>query len=357
MTMTTATTRRARALRWLVIPVIWVLATVVTSARGGYQILRDGAATPIPWTTLFRVHLMAYAWWALMSPAIVWISRRITLARAPGALRAAAHVASAAIFVAADFLLLAFVNVGTFGLARNWSGVRSIVPEAIAVYSLIAIAAVAASVHDRAMERERELVSTRLQLLRAQLHPHFLFNSLHAISTLIDFRPKDARRMLVGLSELLRETVHFIDESEIPLGREIDWLEQYVELQQLRYEQRLAVDFEIAPAAVAALVPPLVLQPLVENAIKYGIEPRPEGGRIAVSAARAGSLVRLRVFNDGPPLLSGRGEGGVGVRNTRERLLALYGDAFSLELRDVEGGGVEAVISIPFRAAETAGVA
>jgi two-component system LytT family sensor kinase len=346
-----------RRMRWLAVIAVCILASVMTSARGGIMIGKDGSITRIAIAQLFVQSLIAYGWWALLSPAIATVVRRIAAAHVHAAARAAMHMASAAAFVLADFLLLALVPTRSpLGVSLHWNGLRSILPEAMAIYSLIAIAAIAFAAQERAMQREYEstqlaaqVAAMRMHLLRAQLHPHFLFNSLHAISTLIDWRPADARRMLVGLSELLRETVHFIDETEVPLGRELDWLEQYVELQQLRYEERLVVDFDIAPATVAALVPPLLLQPLVENAIKHGIEPRAEGGRINVSAARDGAHLQLRVYDNGRGIDAPATSRGVGIRNTRERLATLYGGDYSFVLRDAAGGGVEAMISIPFR--------
>jgi two-component system LytT family sensor kinase len=352
-------TRRAGALRRLVIPLVWLLASVVSSARGGFEIGLHGTIRRIAWTTLFREQLFAYGWWALLSPAIVWSVRRIAAIPSLAA-RVIVHTACAATFVLIDYLLLAYLNFGqAYGLDRTWAGVRSILPEAVALYALIAIATLALLAQERARkatELERQLFAARLQVLRAQLHPHFLFNSLHAISALIDFRPKDARRMLAGLGELLRETVDFIDQTEVPLGREIDWLEQYVELQQLRYEERLTVDFDIAPQVVSALVPPLILQPLVENAIKHSIEPRSAGGRIVISATRDGARLILRVHDDGAGVKQSPAGGGVGLRNTRERLSALHDDDCSLELRDAADGGAEAVVSLPFRAAQSMAV-
>lgn len=224
-------------------------------------------------------------------------------------------------------------------------------PQALAVYAIIAVVCVAFALHGCARDATRlegQLFAARLEVLRAQLQPHFLFNALHAISALIDVRPHDARRMLTRLAELLRAAVEFSDAREVPLTRELEWIEQYVELQQIRHEEQLNVDVEVAPDAMRAMVPPLVLQPLVENSIKHGVEQRAGGGRIAIAATRDGDTLTLRVRDDGP----GPGHSssnGVGLRNTRARLETLYGPTASVTLRAAEGGGAEAIVTIPFR--------
>jgi two-component system LytT family sensor kinase len=134
----------------------------------------------------------------------------------------------------------------------------------------------------------------------------------------------------------------------VSLPCEIEWIEQYVELQQIRYDDRLEVDIYVAPDATAALVPPLVLQPLVENAIKHGVEMQRGYGRIAISAARDGAELVLRVHDDGPGI-EREPRDGIGLSNTRDRLRAIYGQATSVDLRESADGGAEAIVTIPFR--------
>jgi signal transduction histidine kinase len=348
-----AADRRAAAALWLLVPFVWLLAAVVASSRGGMLILADGTVQPIPWTELFVGNLFVFGWWALMSPAIAVVVRTITRSSASLPARILAHLAAATVFVTVDFALLVYVRpaAARFAVAPTWSGLRSALTQAVAAYAIIAAVSVAIALHARARDATRlegQLFAARLQVLRAQLHPHFLFNALHAISTLVDVRPHDARRMLARLGELLRAAVEFSDASEVPLTRELEWIEQYVELQQIRYEEQLDVDVEVAPEAMRAMVPPLLLQPLVENSIKHGVEKHAGGGRIAIAATRAGDTLTLRVRDNGP----GPGNAstnGVGLRNTRARLETLYGDASSVTLRAAEGGGAEAIVEIPFR--------
>jgi LytS/YehU family sensor histidine kinase len=207
----------------------------------------------------------------------------------------------------------------------------------------------------KASRLETQLVEAQLGVLRAQLHPHFLFNALHAISTLVDWRPKQARRMLVRLSELLRLALELSDEQQITLAREMDWLERYLELQQIRFGDRLTVELKIDPESVAALVPPLILQPLVENALEHGVERRISEGKVEIVAERDGKWLRMRVRDNGPGLVSAPTSSRkcVGVRNTRERLRTLYGDDQQLVLRNRDSEGTEAMVELPFKPHES----
>ncbi|MEO7456540.1 MAG: histidine kinase [Gemmatimonadaceae bacterium] len=351
-----------RAAAWMLVPAGWLLAALVSSSQGGMRI-SEGRAIPMPWLEIFTDALYDYAWWAAFTPVIILAVRRIESPR-PTTRRIAGHVLLGTAVIASHFLLRAWVALpgDTVHLSRSWRGFRSGLPSALGLYLLVAAGAALYVSSRRARERDRDaaalalrtsrletqLVEAQLGVLRAQLHPHFLFNALHAVSALIDWKPREARRMLTQLSDLLRMALDFSDLREVPLTREVEWLEHYLELQQARFAERLVVHLRIAPSATAALVPPLVLQPLVENAIKHGIETRPEGGRVEIIAERDGRWLRLRVVNDGTGLDS-TASPGVGLRNTRDRLRALYGDDHQVVLRPNEPVGVEAYVELPFR--------
>lgn len=188
--------------------------------------------------------------------------------------------------------------------------------------------------------------------LKLQLHPHFLFNTLHAIGALVrQGQGAAALEMLTGLGELLRASLGE-NASEVPLRRELELTERYLHIQRVRFSDRLSVTVEASDEALSAGVPPLLLQPLVENAITHGIARAPGPGTLEIRAVRQGERLSIEVFNSGPALENGRR--GVGLRNTEERLRRLYGAAHRFGLEDVPGG-VRASISIPFRApADTA---
>jgi signal transduction histidine kinase len=200
----------------------------------------------------------------------------------------------------------------------------------------------------QAARLEAQLAEARLTALRTQINPHFLFNTLHAVSSLVERDPRGVRRMIARLSELLRYTLEGAETQEVPLEQEMAVLARYIEIMQIRFQGRLTVETRLDPAARAALVPNLVLQPLVENAMKHGVSAADGTGHIVVEAALAGDRVRLTVRDDGPGPRAAGGAEGVGLRNTRARLEQLYGEEQRLTLRAGEGGGAVAEIELPF---------
>ncbi len=209
-----------------------------------------------------------------------------------------------------------------------------------------------------ASQLEARLANSQLEVLRMQLQPHFLFNTLHAISALVHKDPPAADRMIAQLSDLLRMSLEARSGQEVTLGQELTLLDRYLEIMRTRHADRLRVVRAISPDALDVLVPAFVLQPLVENAIRYAIAPRLEGGEIRLSADRDGGALRIRVEDDGPGIAeSGNvgagssGSTGLGLTNTRERLRMLHGDAAALETRNREGGGLEVSLRVPWRVA------
>jgi two-component sensor histidine kinase len=196
-----------------------------------------------------------------------------------------------------------------------------------------------------------QLADARLGALRAQLNPHFLFNTLHAISSLVERDPRGVRRMIARLSELLRYTLEENTEQEIPLRQELAFLDRYLEIMRIRFQGALDVVVDVDPEVQEALVPNLVLQPLVENAVKHGVSKLEAAGRITIRARRDGDRTVMTVQDNGPGFggASAPGEEGVGLRNTRERLEQLYGSAQRLTLRAVPEGGLLAEITVPFQ--------
>jgi two-component system, LytTR family, sensor kinase len=195
----------------------------------------------------------------------------------------------------------------------------------------------------------------RLQALRYQLNPHFLFNTLNAVSGLMDEDPRGVRRMIARLSELLRHTLQEAPDEEIPVHEELAVLRHYLEIVEIRYQGRLRTSVIADPDAEEALVPSLILQPLAENAMMHGVAKAGGYGRIDVRARRVGDELVLTVkdtgrgdgeeSSDSPPKTAGSG---IGLRHTRERLEALYGTDQRFELRPVPGGGMIAEIALPF---------
>lgn len=205
----------------------------------------------------------------------------------------------------------------------------------------------------RASQLETQLERARLEALHSQLQPHFLFNALNSVAMLIRRdRKEEALDVLIGFGELLRYVLDEAGTIDVLLGEELRFVRRYLEIEQVRHRERLRVDFEVEPAAERAIVPNLVLQPFVENALKHGIAHLPAGGCVRVEATRVGATLRLAVANDGPPLppdFAVERTSGVGIRNARERLAAISGGDARLTIAPIAPtGGTRVTIEMPF---------
>ena len=202
----------------------------------------------------------------------------------------------------------------------------------------------------RASQLETHLVEAQLQSLQRQLQPHFLFNTLNTISALMHRDINAADDMIAKLSDLLRIALYNAGGQEVPLKEELDFLSKYLEIEQTRFRDRLTVVFDVQPDTLDALVPNLVLQPLVENSIKHGIGPRPTPGQIEIRTRRLGGMLELEVRDNGVGLSAARltdFNRGIGLGNTRSRLQHLYGSSHRFEFRQPPSGGLAVLIAIP----------
>jgi two-component system, LytTR family, sensor kinase len=203
----------------------------------------------------------------------------------------------------------------------------------------------------RAVQLEEQLTKTRLQVLKSQLRPHFLFNTMHSISSLMLTDVRAADRMLTRLGDLLRMSLESIGAQITTLSREIEFVNCYLEIEKARFAERLSVAFEISPETLDAMVPHLLLQPLVDNSFKHGISQLPDGGEIRIAATIQGHQLKIEISDNGPGISNSETPtpGGLGLRITRERLESLYGANQSLELLSRSEGGTTAQVLIPFR--------
>ena len=206
---------------------------------------------------------------------------------------------------------------------------------------------------ERSLKAEAAAHQAQLEALRYQINPHFLFNALNAVSTLVTERRNDeASRMLARVSDFLRLTLTAPVRDEVALADEVDYVRQYLEIERVRFGERLRTEFDLAPDTWEAAVPAFVLQPLIENAVRHAIAPREAGGAITLEAHRSGEMLHVSIVDDGPGVRDepqGNGTGRIGLTNTRDRLRQLYGDRGRLQLVSVPGGGTRATIEIPFR--------
>jgi signal transduction histidine kinase len=233
----------------------------------------------------------------------------------------------------------------------------NVVSDAFSIYLPIVLIAHAVSYYQQFRERElrtaqleTQLAQAHLQALKNQLQPHFLFNTLHSISALVLTDPHAADRMIVRLSDLLRMSLEDSGTQETTLAHEVEFALGYLEIEKVRFENRLQVVLEIAPETLDAQVPHLVLQPLVENAVRHGIAKRTSDGVVRIASRKQDQNLFLQVKDNGPGLdESERQRNGLGLAATRERLQTLYGKDQAVDMRNVREGGLEVIVQIPFR--------
>jgi LytS/YehU family sensor histidine kinase len=310
----------------------------------------------ISWGRAIAVSVAAWLLWTPLAMAIVWLGARVPLARGTWRRGLAVHVPLSLVVTIAK--LVADVQI-----ARAITGVMRAPSNPLALYitfgtywAILGVSAwlsarrVAAEREMRAVRLEAELARAQVQALESQLHPHFLFNTLNAVSGLMREDVEAADTTLTRLSELLRMTLDRGSASEVPLRAELAFLEKYVDILRVRFGPRLTVDVRVDPAALGILVPAMILQPLVENAMTHGLSVRPGPGRIDVDVHVDGGFLRIAVTDDGPgppPVL----RAGLGLDNTRRRLHALYAGAASLSLESTGTVGATARVVLPARTA------
>jgi LytS/YehU family sensor histidine kinase len=202
----------------------------------------------------------------------------------------------------------------------------------------------------RTLALEKQLSLAHLRALQMQIEPHFLFNALNAIASLVELnRQAEAIRTLGRLSSLLKSTLRGGAAEKVPLARELELVDDYLSIEELRFQDRLHVDMTIDPGALDGMIPCFLLQPMIENAVRHGISRREENGTIQVAAERRGSRLRMVVRDSGPGAGAAPQPGhGIGLSNTRERLLHFYGKSFEFRAGALESGGFEVLIDVPY---------
>jgi hypothetical protein len=366
-------------LRWVG---IWSVACLIFVSQNALRYIMRGQ--PVDWFSALWAEALYWVPWLVMTPVLIATARRKPLGSGAPRSNIAWHLAVMVVFsviqvVGSDALqYAALVRHGAF------TGTNPL-PDPIGVYRrsfpALLITAwwkywvfmglyYAFDYHRRFREREvaaaqleTQLATAHLQALRMQLHPHFLFNALHSAAMLTMMDPEAAHRVLVQLSALLRTTLDRSAAAEVPLSEEIDFVDRYLAIERIRFQDRLQVEIEASDDALSAVVPNLILQPLVENAVRHGIARRTDARRLTIRGARQHGALVLEVEDDGPGLPGGwtngrsNGGGGVGLSNVRARLDRMYGEHARLELLRPAGAdgrpgqGVVARVTIPYRRA------
>ena len=351
----------------------WAFAGLVLAGSQYVTYLYLGRS--VHFGSLLFFNLSSMSVWAALNPLVVALARRFPLERRQ-------WLRSLLFHVPAGFLVLALYT--TLYVPLHWLyGVRIIgagnadarpatlgelyrfnltydLTTKIVLYwgTLTAVYAfeLYRKYHDerlRAAELQTRLAQAQLRALKMQLQPHFLFNTLNAIAVLIYRQPEAAEQMVTQLSEMLRISLDRVGVQEVSLRQELEFLERYLEIERTRFPDRLRVEVRVEPGALGACVPNMILQPIVENAVRHGIAPRSRGGRIEIGARREDQLLHLVVSDDGRGTDEGvealTGKGGVGLSNTRERLARLYDGRHSFGLRSSAGRGMTVTITIPYR--------
>ena len=329
---------------------------------------------PLTWREPLFWALTEWYLWAALCPLAFWLARRFPVGRDTWARHLPVHLGG--------FLAVHLLHEVGYVLLERWAGMDGglhTFGQAVALYlgkraafnglvygGMVALQHMSA-LHRRDAERERKtlqletkLARAQLEALKIQLQPHFLFNTLNTISALLHRDPDAADRVLTRLGDLLRLSLQHSGRQEVMLRQEVEFLERYLEIQQTRFQDRLRVRFDTDPETLDALVPTLVLQPLVENAVRHAIEPRAAAGRLEIRARRHDGRLTLQVADDGPgivtdshgaiggPAVPVTGSG-IGLANTRARLEQLYGAGHRFDLANAAEGGLVVTLEIPYR--------
>ena len=362
---------RSRWTEMVLILSFWMFLAVLSIGTRRFDRFSEGATTLEVLQTSLPIFL-TYLLWATLTPAIFWLISRYGIDRGNQFVRIPVHLLIAfavaiGVDLYADLIRVALLpppgRRGGFhpsrAILRLWFLNEFIIYLAILAaglardYSLRYKARREETLHLRAQadRLQVQLSEARLQALRMQVNPHFLFNTLHAISSLVERDPQGVRRMIARLGELLRYTLENGTEAEVPLRQELDFLERYLDIQHIRFQGRLEVDIEAEPDAEEGLLPVLILQPLVENAVEHGASKADGVGRVWVEAQRRDDRLVVRIEDNGPgfdPDAVPDAPRRFGLRNTRERLEEIYGESFELAFHAREGGGLIAEVSVPF---------
>ncbi len=358
-------TRGSSDSRWLWIVAIWLGIGLFDASQTVFVMRAEGMHHA--WVRLFFTQTIGWLPWMLATPLALRLGRKYPIGRWKSVFAWAAHLGTCAAIGAAYAGWIA----GWENLLNPWAETRGplFLPRwsdkfyngllsSLILYSLILLIGHVLDSQKRLAQQQAEtarlseqLSKAQLNALRRQIEPHFLFNTLNAISGLVREGRNDAAvSMIAELSDFLRRVVEDSDRQQVPLKDELEFTQKYLDIQKVRFAERLRFSVDVPPDLLSAQVPSLILQPMVENAVKHGIAKRAQGGAIEIAARRSNGRITLRVSNDGPSLPEewAKSQSGIGMVNVQTRLRGLYGDAFEFSLRNRQPEGVEVSVSVPF---------
>lgn len=354
---------------------IWTIVGIFFFSQALAQ--RFFSRDPTPWWHYLISWLVGVYLWALLMPGILWLGRRFPIERRNWVRRVALHLLLGVLVSLVQLILESAIlsHLGVFpglmntfvttfafllvigfhtGIMTYWEVLG--VQYGIGYYqNYQERKQQALRLELRASELQSQLVQAQLGVLKMQLQPHFLFNTLNAIMVLVrQQKSKEAEQTLAHLSDLLRCVLEDVEAQEVPLRRELEYLQLYLSIEQVRFQDRLRVEILADPAILEAALPQMVLQPVVENAIRHGVGKSAAAGRIKISAVRSNDTLELRIQDDGPGFSLegpvGKHSTGIGLTNTQARLKQLYGEEARLTTGNGEPRGAVVTITIPYRA-------
>lgn len=360
--------RMTRITRWGLIGLVWALVSAIQTTFL-FEMWRD-YGKPRPWIEIARQPFIAYflLWGLVATPLVLFLCKRFPIERRNWPPRFLLHLVfsiALGILISLSRLPLHSFVYPASNERMGWMMFRGYFFtngfDDITMYWAVACICFSSLYYQRAKDREIQASALEAQLARAnldalkmQLHPHFLFNTLHSISELMHQDVSAADHVIARLSELLRLTLENTGVQEVTLKAEIDFLQGYLEIERTRFRDRLTVAMDLTPETLDAMVPNMILQPLVENSVRHGIARRAGPGTILVRSSKNGGNLEILLRDDGPgrsPAPPPSANFGVGLNNTRTRLQQMYGDAQRLDIRQPETGGFEVQITIPYHVA------
>jgi two-component system, LytTR family, sensor kinase len=356
-----------RWLRAFFIIGVWTLFGVFLASQSTLAFSRS--VRPFSWQRILLVEMSFTYIWAALTPLVLWLARRFPLERGRLTRSLTVHVLASIIlgFATRAFRDLTFVYfVSGYDGGLPWTKLffngYLFFDYGTLLYWLMLLVSYATNYYRRyrtgeirATRLEAQLAQAQLQALKMQLQPHFLFNTLHSISALVHKDPQAADKMIARLGDFLRLTLDSAGIQEVPLRQELEFLKSYLDIERIRFKDRLSVEMSIESQTLEARLPNLILQPIVENAIRHGIAPHIAAGRIEIAARRFNGSLQVQITDNGPGLVTNGNNGrilkeGVGLANTQARLQQLYGDDSRLDLANTARGGLSVTLEIPFNA-------
>jgi len=348
----------------------WILLAFLYSGLRYFSLVQEGHSRPLSWKNIFYAQAIIYGW-AILSPLIIFFAKRFRFEQRNWWRVLPAHVAAAVVFLLLHAVIymslvktvepeLVAKNGGVLVetlrvLKRNW------LLADLPMYCFLLSSIYVVDFYRRfkaeqlkSSELKAALATSQLNALKMQIHPHFLFNTLNSISALMHEDVKAADKMVARLGDFLRMTLENSGDREVSLKQEMDFVRRYLEIESVRFQDRLVVKMNINQETLAAQVPNLILQPIVENAIKHGISRQTDAGSLIISSERHGDRLQIRVEDSGPGLQPSNENGkggktiGIGLANTRARLAHLYQENHRFEIKNAVPQGLIVTLEIPF---------